>query len=245
MEPEAGGLAALSAQQRRILAVVEASVQERGYPPTIREIAARVGLRSASSVVHHLRVLERAGLLRRAARSPRAVELRGEAAAGQLDLSPPRRAEDKTDDPTAEGTGHWPGSGDVTPLMAGGVTAQVPLVGTVAAGLPLLAEEQVDEMLTLPASMVGPGTLFALRVRGDSMVDAGIHEGDVVVLRRQPSADDGDIVAALLGDEATIKVLRHRGGHAELVPRNAAYPVLPADDATILGKAVCVLRSLP
>ncbi|WP_305784326.1 transcriptional repressor LexA [Symbioplanes lichenis] len=207
MEPADGP--DLTPQQQRILAVVAASIRERGYPPTMREIAARVGLRSPSTVAHHLQVLEQHGLLRRAAGSPRAVELRDAAPA------PPGR------------------------------TVDVPLLGTVAAGLPRLADQSPGDVLTLPAALVGPGTCFALQVRGDSMIEAGIFEGDTVVIRRQPTADDGDIVAALLDDEATIKVLRHRAGHAELVPRNPAYPVLPADDATILGKAVCVLRSLP
>ncbi|WP_306205786.1 transcriptional repressor LexA [Actinoplanes sp. RD1] len=207
MEPGADS-PALSAQQQRILAVVAASIRERGYPPTVREIGARVGLRSPSTVAHHLQVLEQQGLLRRAAGSPRAVELR-----------------------------------DAAP--APGRTVDVPLLGTVAAGFPRLADQSPGDVLTLPATLVGPGTCFALKVRGDSMTDAGIVEGDTIVIRRQPAADDGDIVAALLGDEATIKVLRHREGHAELVPRNPAYPVLAADDAVILGKAVCVLRSLP
>nr|WP_307837778.1 transcriptional repressor LexA [Actinoplanes rishiriensis] len=119
---------------------------------------------------------------------------------------------------------------------------RVPLLGAIAAGAPILADEQVEDELTLPLSLTGRGTLFALRVKGDSMVDAAICDGDLVVVRQQPSADNGDIVAALIGEEATVKVFRRSDTGVELLPRNAAYPVIPGNEAEILGKVVSVLR---
>ncbi|MEV5569838.1 transcriptional repressor LexA [Spirillospora sp. NPDC052269] len=120
----------------------------------------------------------------------------------------------------------------------------VPVVGRIAAGAPISAEEHVDDTLALPREFTGRGTVFALRVRGDSMVDAAICDGDMVVVRQQPEAHSGQIVAAMLGDEATVKVFRRRGGHVVLEPRNPAYEDIDGDDATILGVVVSVLRSV-
>ena len=195
----------ISAIQRRILEVIRQSNRERGYPPSVREIGALVGLGSTSSVAHHLKALERHGLLRRDASGSRAVDVRG----------PDREA-----------------------------AVTVPLLGAIAAGVPIPAEESVEDELTLPLALVGHGTLFALKVRGDSMIDAAICDGDVVVVRRQAVADNGDIVAAMIEGEATVKVFRSRDGHVELVPRNPAYDVIPGDAAVILGKIVSVLRRL-
>ncbi len=118
----------------------------------------------------------------------------------------------------------------------------MPLLGSIAAGAPILAEEYVEEVLTSPRKLVGHGRLFALQVRGDSMIEAGIADGDVVVVRQQAVADSGDIIAAMIDDEATVKVLRICDGAVDLLPRNPRYPVIPGDRATILGKVVCVLR---
>ncbi|MER6738714.1 transcriptional repressor LexA [Streptomyces puniciscabiei] len=120
----------------------------------------------------------------------------------------------------------------------------VPLVGRIAAGAPLLAEEMVEDVYSLPRQVVGDGDLFALTVAGDSMIDAAICDGDIVTVRRQDSADHGDIVAALLEDEATVKVLRRQDGRVWLMPRNPAYRPIPGDEAQILGKVVGVLRVL-
>jgi repressor LexA len=129
--------------------------------------------------------------------------------------------------------------------ILGGPRIMVPVLGDVAAGLPIPAEEDPDDELALPATLVGHGALFALRVRGDSMIDAAICDGDVVVVRQQPTADSGDIVAAMIDGAVTVKVYhRTHAGHSELVPRNSQYDPIPADDATILGKVVCVLRRL-
>ncbi|MFI6162988.1 transcriptional repressor LexA [Micromonospora haikouensis] len=202
----------LTARQRQILDVIRGWVQRHGYPPTVREIGAAVGLGSPSSVAHHLKTLTHHGLIRRAPGGPRAVDARP-----LLGDDPPVKSE------------------------AAGGTA-VPLLGAIAAGTPILAEEHVEEVLSLPAELVGRGTLFALRVRGDSMTEAAIADGDIIVVRQQAVADNGDIVAAMLDGEATVKQYRTRDGRIELVPRNPRYPVLPGDHATILGKVVCVLH---
>ncbi|BEL08398.1 transcriptional repressor LexA [Actinoplanes sichuanensis] len=199
----------LTARQLRILAVIEDWVRERGYPPTVREIGAAVGLVSPSSVSYQLGVLEKHGLIRRQPNNSRAVEL----------CRP-------------------------VPAEADPRVVRIPLLGAIAAGAPILAEEHVEDHLTVSAAMVGGGTLFALNVKGDSMIDAAICDGDVVVIRRQPVAENGEIVAAMIGDEATVKVFRRRDGHTELLPRNPAYQPIPADDAVILGKVVSVFRRL-
>ena len=197
----------LSKRQQQIITMIREWIDRHGYPPTIREIGAAVGLDSPSSVAHQLKVLEERGHIRRGARGSRAIDVRtpGEQSAADANVS-------------------------------------VPVLGAIAAGAPILADEHVEEELTLPVSLVGHGTLFALRVKGDSMIEAAICDGDTVVVRQQQVADNGDIVAAMIDGEATVKVLRRTGGHVELVPRNPAYDVIPGDDATILGKVVSVLR---
>ncbi len=194
----------LTPRQRQILAMIRDWVDQHGYPPTMREIAAAVGLSSPSSVAHQLRVLEEHGHLRRDARGSRAVDI---------------RAADRSE-----------------------TDVRVPLLGAIAAGAPILADQQVEDELTLPLSLTGRGTLFALRVKGDSMVDAAICDGDIVVVRQQQTADNGEIVAALLDGEATVKVFRRSERGVELIPRNPAYDVIPGNDATVLGKVVSVLR---
>ncbi|MEU8003099.1 transcriptional repressor LexA [Catellatospora sp. NPDC049111] len=202
----------LSERQRRILEVIQDAVTSRGYPPTLREIGRAVGLAASSSVAYHLRELEEKGLLLRDRGRPRALSVR-------LPLD----------------------DGGI-PQQRGAATVQVPLLGTIAAGGPILAEESYEETLTLSRDLVGHGTLFSLRVRGDSMVDAAICDGDVVVIRRQPTAHSGEIVAAMIDGEATVKVYRVSRLHVELVPCNPAYDPIPGDDAVVLGKVVAVVR---
>ncbi len=215
--PDALGL---TARQRRVLAVIRDSVEARGYPPSMREIGQSVGLTSSSSVAHQLRVLEAKGYLRRDPNRPRALEV----------LTPETGFETAYDDT---------GSGDTHPEAI-----YVPMVGRIAAGGPILAEERVEEVFPLPRRLVGDGTLFMLEVRGDSMVDAAVCDGDFVVVRQQPSAENGEMVAALIGDEATVKTLQKKGGEVWLLPHNASYEPIDGSDATILGKVVTVLRKV-
>ncbi|MEV0902013.1 transcriptional repressor LexA [Actinoplanes sp. NPDC049802] len=207
----------LSARQLRILAVIRDSVRERGYPPTVREIGAAVGLVSPSSVSYQLRVLEKYGLIRRQPNNSRAVELRP----GSETAADPRPAPPPADR-----------------------VVTIPVLGAIAAGAPITAEEHVEDHLTISAGMIGSGAHFALNVKGDSMIEAAICDGDVVVVRQQPVAENGEIVAAMLDGEATVKVFHHTGEHAQLLPRNPVYDPIPADDAVILGKVVCVFRRL-
>lgn len=210
----------LTPRQRDILDVIRRTVEDRGYPPSVREIGEAVGLASPSSVAHQLGVLERKGMLRRDANRPRAVVV------SDPDVS---TAPDEVVDPT--------GSGDAMPTAA-----FVPVLGRIAAGGPILAEEAVETIFPLPREVVGDGELFLLKVVGDSMVDAAICDGDWVVVRRQPTAENGEIVAALLDDEATVKTLQSRDGHTWLMPHNPAYSPIDGDHASILGRVVTVIR---
>jgi repressor LexA len=212
--PDAAGL---TPRQRKVLEVISSSVERRGYPPSMREIGEAVGLTSTSSVAHQLTTLERKGFLRRDANRPRAVEVKVPSAVPH--------------DPTGEG--------DERPAPT-----YVPLVGRIAAGGPILAEQAVEDMFPLPRQIVGDGELFLLQVVGDSMIDAAITDGDWVVVKRQQSADNGDIVAALLDNEATVKTLNRKDGHVWLMPHNADYSPINGDDATILGRVTAVLRKL-
>jgi repressor LexA len=193
-------------------------------------------------VSHQLRALEAKGFLRRDPNRPRAIEV----------MSPdlPARAAAGTTPSTSR-------RGSLTAVSAGGVdidetgvgdelpeASYVPVVGRIAAGGPILAEQAVEDVFPLPRQLVGEGTLFLLNVVGDSMVDAAICDGDWVVVRQQPVAENGDIVAAMLDGEATVKTFRRRDGHVWLIPHNERYQPIPGDDATILGRVTTVLRKL-
>lgn len=212
----------LSDKQREILGVIQASVARRGYPPSMREIGEAVGLASLSSVSHQLGQLELSGYLRRDPNRPRALEV-------LIDVEP---------DPS-----HAPLS-DALPGPSVADAAMVPLVGRIAAGIPITADQMVEEVVPLPRQLVGKGELFMLTVVGDSMIDAAICDGDWVVVRQQNTAENGEIVAAMLDDEATVKVFKQRDGHTWLLPQNSAYEPILGDYATVLGKVVAVLRSL-
>lgn len=205
----------LSEKQQAILEVIQRSVSSRGYPPSMREIGDAVGLASLSSVTHQLNQLELSGYLRRDPNRPRALEV-------LIDL------------PSAD-----PDSS--TPV---GDAAMVPMVGRIAAGVPITADQQIDEVFPLPRALVGKGDLFMLKVSGESMIDAAICDGDWVVVRQQNTAENGEIVAAMLDGEATVKVFRQRDGHTWLLPRNSAFEPIVGDDAIILGKIVAVLRAV-
>ncbi|WP_184833259.1 transcriptional repressor LexA [Allocatelliglobosispora scoriae] len=204
----------LSVRQQRILVTIQEWIAKRGYPPTLREIGKEVGLTASSTVSYHLKELERKGLLTRDAGRPRAL------------------------------TVCVPVDDDGMPQPPAEKAVRVPLLGTIAAGGPILAEESLEEVLTLSRDIVGYGTLFSLRVRGDSMIDAAICDGDVVVVRQQPTAYSGEVVAAMIDGEATVKVYRASRGHVLLMPCNPAYEPIPGDDAVVLGKVVTVIRRL-
>jgi len=210
----------LTRRQQAILDVIRDSVERRGYPPSIREICESAGLASTSSVAHQLSMLERKGYLRRDPNRPRAVDVRG--------------------------------ADDVTPVVATDVAGSdalpeptfVPVLGRIAAGGPILAEEAVEDVFPLPRELVGEGSLFLLKVVGDSMVDAAICDGDWVVVRQQNVADNGDIVAAMIDGEATVKTFKRTRGQVWLMPHNPAFDPIPGNDAAVLGKVVTVIRKI-
>ena len=205
----------LTARQREILEYIDESMRNRGYPPSVREIGTAVGLTSPSTVHNHLNTLQRLGFIRRNPTKPRAIEVRFDPLSGApVERRPVRH---------------------------------IPVVGDVAAGTDVLAQENIDETLPVPADLTGDGDLFILRVRGDSMIEAGILDGDLVVARSQPTAERGDIVVAgIPGEEATVKTYNRRGHTIVLEPANARLsPMeLPADEVTIFGKVVTVMRRL-
>jgi repressor LexA len=237
----------LTPRRRKILDVIGESMERRGYPPTMREIAAAVGLKSVSTVSHHVKVLEQMGYLTRGAGMPRTVVGR---TLGPGTVRPIRRELPGPDFPRVQ-PATWQGqSGHDAPRDGLGISPRqasyVPLVGWIAAGRPILAEEAIEDVFPLPRQLVGDGTLFLLRVRGDSMIDAAIVDGDWVVVRAQEHAENGEIVAAMIDGEATVKAFRRDQEKAQiwLLPRNPAYPPIPANDVGILGKVVTVLRSI-
>ncbi|MDA0217452.1 MAG: transcriptional repressor LexA [Actinobacteria bacterium] len=201
--------AGLTDRQRLILEVIRLSVEERGYPPTMREIGEAAGLSSPSSVKYQLGELESKGFIRRDPSRGRAVEIR-----------------------EIEGS---------APLAK---THNIPLVGRIAAGAPLLAEQEVEEIFPLPASLVGEGDLYMLKVVGDSMIDLAICDGDFVVVRAQKSCEKGEIVAAMIDGEATVKTFSRKNGKIWLLPANDRYLPIPGEGAEILGKVTAVLRSV-
>jgi len=223
----------LTTRQRRVLEVIRNSVDRRGYPPSLREIGAAVGLQSPSSVSYQLLALERKGFLRKDPNRPRAIEVLSPSTDSNTDSSARGYRQSHADaiDET--------GSGDARPTPA-----YVPVLGQIAAGVPITAEEVVDDVFALPRQIVGEGELFLLKVVGDSMIEAAICDGDWVVVRQQPTADNGDIVAALLDNEATVKTFKRTDGHVWLMPHNEAFSPIDGDYATLLGKVTAVLRKV-
>lgn len=205
----------LTERQRAILEFIVDEQRSRGFPPSVREIGLAVGLTSPSTVHSHLATLQRRGFLQRDPTKPRAIEVRWDPASGA--------------------------SAERRPVH------HIPLLGDVAAGTDVLAAENVEELVPVPADFTGEGTLFMLRVRGDSMIDAGILDGDHVVVRQQPDVRDGEIVVAgIPGEEATVKTIQRSGDEIVLVPSNSRLEPLrfPADQVTVFGKVVTVLRRL-
>ncbi|MGI8644831.1 MAG: transcriptional repressor LexA [Nocardioides sp.] len=224
--PDATGL---TPRQQKVLAHIKEAIEQRGYPPSMREIGAAVGLTSSSSVAHQLKTLEEKGFLRRDPNRPRALEVfLPEVMAARRSIS---GAEETSYDET--------GLGDALPTAS-----YVPMVGRIAAGGPILAEERIEDVFPLPKQLVGEGTLFMLEVSGDSMIDAAICNGDFVVIKQQQEANNGDIVAAMIDGEATVKTYQRKDGQTWLLPHNDAYEPIDGTHATILGKVTAVLRRL-
>ena len=192
--------------QQRILDFIKSEIQSKGYPPSVREIATAVGLKSTSTVHGHLQRLEKRGLLHRDAMKPRAMEV--------------------TNDPN---------------FVRNNTTA-VPVVGRVTAGVPILAEENLEEYVSIPEVMLGDGEHFILQVRGDSMIEAGILDGDHIVVRKQQEAKNGEIVVAMIDDSATVKRFYKENGHFRLQPENHTMEPILADEVTILGKVISLYR---
>jgi repressor LexA len=205
----------LTKRQQEIFDFIKRYGAEHGYPPTVRDIGKAVGLASSSTVHAHLANLERLGLLRRDPTKPRAIELLDKAVGAVA-------------------------GGVRTALGAGGL----PLVGTVAAGQPILAEENIEEYIEVPTVAGGGDGEYILRVRGDSMVDAGMLEGDFVVVRPQETATDGDIVVALVGEEATVKRFFRESDHVRLQPENRTMEPIRSKDVKVLGRVVGLFRSV-
>ena len=205
----------MTARQQQILEFIEAQIQDHGYPPSVREIGDAVGLTSPSTVHTHLNTLTRLGYLRRDPTKPRAIEVTWDPSSGVAMERRPMR--------------------------------HVPLIGDVAAGTDVLAQENVEEVHPIPLDFAGDGELFMLRVRGDSMIDNGILDGDFIIAMQQTSANDGDIVVAgIPGDEATVKTYEQRGSNVVLIPANSTMNEMefPADDVSIFGRVVTVMRRL-
>lgn len=204
----------LTERQQQVLDHIKQTVNDRGYPPSVREIGDAVGLSSPSTVHSHLNSLVEAGMIKKDPSKPRAIMI--------------------TDHPNS----------------SAGVdrrTRDIPLLGRIAAGTPILAAEQVEEVMPLPTELVGEGPVFLLEIKGDSMIDAGIHEGDLVAIHSQTDAQDGEIVAALIdGEEATVKRLRREAGKVILVSENPDYePMVFTEGVELIGKVVSVLRRYP
>lgn len=194
--------------QQRILEFIKSEIQTKGYPPSVREIANAVGLKSTSTVHGHLQRLEKRGLLHRDAMKPRAMEVVG--------------------DPN---------------FVRNNATA-VPVIGRVTAGMPILAEENFEDYVAIPDVMLGEGEHFILLVRGESMIEAGIHDGDYIVVHQQETANNGEIVVAMIDDSATVKRFFKENGHFRLQPENHTMEPIFADEVTILGKVVSLYRLL-
>lgn len=225
-----GNAASLTGRQSKIMDAIQQNIAVHGFPPSFREIGELVGLRSTSSVKHQLKALELKGLIRISANKGRAIEVIGHnpvTSSTQRQQSEPLGVDVDMYESESIQTSH-----------------DVPLVGRIAAGTPITAEQHIDDVMRLPERLTGTGNLFMLEVHGDSMIDAAICDGDYVVVREQHDACNGDIVAALLDNEATVKTFRNDNGHVWLIPHNPTYSPIDGTNATIMGKVVTVLRKI-
>jgi repressor LexA len=213
---KAQGSKNLTEMQEKIVEAIVSYRNDKGYNPTMREVGEAVGLSSTSSVSYQLSQLRELGYLSKADAGQRAMDVLRSV----------------------------PGVNDDSGRSIFGNVVSIPLVGAIAAGGPILAEQNIESHFTLPRELVGNGDLFMLKVQGDSMIDAAICDGDWVVVRQQQNADNGDIVAALLEDSATVKVFKQNNGQTWLLPRNSAYDPIDGTHAVIMGKVVSVIRAL-
>jgi repressor LexA len=209
----------LTKRQQEIFEFIKKYSATHGYPPTVRDIGKAVGLASSSTVHAHLANLEKAGLLRRDPSKPRALELLDRAIEGARDAA-----------------------GSAVRSVVG--SGRLPVVGQVAAGTPVLAEENIEDHIEVPPQAGGESGQFVLRVKGDSMIEAGILDGDFVVVQKTETAEDGDIVVALVGEEATVKTFYRESDHIRLQPENASMEPIRTRDVQILGRMVGLLRSV-
>lgn len=205
-------------RQQAVLDCIEACIQEKGYGPTVREICQSLGLSSPSTVHVHLKALEEKGLIKRDPLKSRSIT-----------LTHPHDEVSVIENVIAPSFGR---------------AVEVPLVGNVAAGSPILAEENITDTMTLPTDIVGDAPSFMLSVRGDSMIEAGINDGDYVVVKEQPVANNGDIVVALIDDGATVKRFYREKDHIRLQPENSSMDPIITRDCSIAGKVVAVFRRL-
>lgn len=212
-------MAELTPRQQKILEFIRQHVQQHGYPPSVREIGDAVALRSSSTVHGHLNRLEARGYLRRDPTKPRTIELLSQGPVG------PAAIRERGDASTSD-------------------TRRVPVVGRVAAGAPILAVEDAQDTFPLPADWVHDDQVFMLAVEGESMIEAGILPGDLLVVRGQPSAYNGDIVVALLGEEVTVKRFFREAGRVRLQPENSAMEPIYAKQVRILGKVIGLVRRM-
>lgn len=208
----------ITKRQQQIYDFIRTYQRDKGYPPSVREMAAAVGLSSPSTVHAHLNALEERGLIKRDATKPRALEV------FNTDGSSVKLAE----------VVESPNRG----------TVSLPLVGRVAAGIPILAEQNVEDTFTLPTEIATDASSFILEVHGDSMINVGIYNGDYIVVREQKSAMNGEIVVAMIDGEATVKTFYKERGRVRLQPENDAMEPIYADNPTILGKVVALMRRL-
>ncbi|MFE9121324.1 transcriptional repressor LexA [Streptomyces sp. NPDC007172] len=212
----------LTDRQRRIVDAIRSSIRDRGYPPSMRELGLAAGLSSTSSVAHQIGALVKKGALRQDPKRPRAYV--------------PTNTAGPEDDFSADAHPEH--------TVANSAVVHAPLLGRIAAGVPITADENIEDVLALPRQLVGSGRVFALMVRGDSMIKAHIRDGDTVAIRVQADAENGEIVAAMLDGEATVKRLKREGSKAWLMPENDAFDPICGDEASILGKVVAVMRSV-
>lgn len=211
----------LSKRQAAIYEYICSYTESHGYPPSVREIGAAVGLASPSTVHMHLKALEELGLISRDPKKPRTIEVT-------------RQAPQASDTDKLVNVEHDPNSNIIT----------LPLVGRVAAGTPILAEQNVEEVISLPTSIVGDASSFMLRVRGESMINAGIFDGDYIVVTEQRDARNGEIVVALIDESATVKTFYREGSRVRLQPENDTMDPIYVENPIILGKVTALIRSL-